>query len=453
MNKQYDIAILGSGPGGFSAALKASEYKLKACLIEKESLGGTCLNWGCIPTKAFSHTAEFLSVIKKSASFGINTSSYEFDYKCILSRKQDIVGKLGTGAKALLQSKGVDIIFSQAKLCSADTVETSHGLIKAKNIVIATGSVPFETDNLIIDHRHIISSKDLLALQQLPKKLIIIGGGFIGCEFASIYSTLGVEIFLVELMDQILPGFDAEIAKRLEAVFKASGIKVFKGSEIVSVKKGAGIEARLKNNEVIKADCALLSIGRRPSLVGIDCHELGIHTHKGAVTVDDYCRTNIENIYAVGDVAGKYQLAHTASYEGAVAVSNIANKNIKLDYKAVPMAVFTMPQIAHTGMSIQEANKRGIKTLSLKLPFAAVSKAHIIGETEGFIKLLLCQNTRKILGAIIYGAMASELISNYTIAVKHSLTVDDISDTIFAHPTLSESFLDIANSSRKHIIA
>jgi dihydrolipoamide dehydrogenase len=453
MNKTYDIAIIGSGPGGYAASIRAAELGFKVCLIEKELIGGTCLNWGCIPTKAIIQSANFLSEIKKSRELGIDISSHSFDISRILQRKDDIVLKLRKGAESLISSKGIDIIFSRARLIGINRIETGQGIIEANNILLATGSVPLETDFLKIDHELVLSSRDILALKDLPRKLVIIGGGFIGCEFASIYNRFGVEVVIIELMEQLLPGFDKEIAKRLEISFNTNGIKVLKNEKVVSIKKQPNAMVELSGGTVIETDKALLCIGRKPNTMDLGLEKAGISMKKGAIITDEYLRTNAPNIYAIGDARGGYLLAHVASYEGMLACDNIKGISRKTDYTAVPSAVFTKPEISMVGISIDTARERGIDAELIKLPFTAVSKAHILGETDGFIKLVICKNTKKIFGGYIFGPFASELISNLTIAVKHGLTVDNVSDTIFSHPTLSESFPEAINRSKTRIPA
>jgi len=445
MNNNYDIAIIGAGPGGFAAAIRASELGLKVCLIEKDLIGGTCLNWGCIPTKAIVRSTDLLREIKHSHEFGVDARNCSFDISNILKRKDDLVSRIRAGAEALLKSKNIDIINSKGQLSDANTIKTDKGLIIAKNIIIATGSLPAESGTLKIDHEILYSSKDMLSLEKLPKSLAIIGGGFIGCEFASIYDELGVEITIIELMDQLLPNFDKEIARRLELSFNKRGIKVLKGEKVISVKSEVLTTIALESGNSIDAEKAFLCIGRRPNAMGMNLEGVGVKLKNNAIVTDKDFRTCISNIYAIGDVRGDYFLAHVATYEGKKAAEIISGSNPEIDYSAVPSAIFTHPEIASVGISEDIAKAKGIETLTTKLPFAAVSKANVLGQTDGFIKLVTEKNTKAILGAFIFGPSASELISNFTIAIRNSLTVNDISATIFAHPTLSESMLDIAD--------
>jgi dihydrolipoamide dehydrogenase len=445
MNETYDLAIIGSGPAGYSASLRASDLGLKACIIEKELTGGTCLNWGCIPTKAIARSADLISEIRQAAVFGIDIESYSHDIARILERKDQVVLKLRKGAESLLKIKGVGLYQSSARLISPNAIETTDGIINAKHILIATGSMPLETDSLRIDYSRVLSSRDMLDAKVLPENLIIIGGGFIGCEFASIYNRLGIKVTLIEAMEQILPGFDKEISRNLELVFKKDGINVFKNTKVLSIEKGFQCSVKLSDNTILQAEKIFLCIGRKPNIAALNLESAGIDTEKGAVVVNEYLQTNIPNIYSAGDANGRYLLAHVASYQGALVADNIAGSKRKADYSAVPNVMFTDPEIASVGISIEQAKQSNINARQLKLPFAAVSKAHILGQTNGFIKIVVDAETKKILGACLLGPLASELVSSFTIAIRHGLTVRDISDTIFAHPTLSESFLAAAD--------
>ena len=445
MNTNYDIAIIGAGPGGFAAAIRASELGLKPCLIEEDFIGGTCLNWGCIPTKAIVRSTDLLREAGNASEFGINIPSCDIDINKIVKRKDDVVSKLRAGAEMLLKSKGVDIIRSKAQLSDANTIKIDKGSITAKNIIIATGSMPAQTSSLKIDHQAVYSSKDMLSSDKIPKSLAIIGGGFIGCEFASIYNQLGVEVTIIELMDQLLPNFDKEVAKRLELSFKKRGIKIRKGEKVISLESKAMAEIALESGDKIDAEKALLCIGRRPNTAGLNLEEVGVRLENNAIFTGKDLRTNIPNIYAIGDVRGGFFLAHVATYEGKAASEIISGNNPVIDYSAVPSAIFTHPEIACVGITADKAQEKGITAITTKLPFAAVSKAHVLGETEGFIKLVTEAKTSKVLGALVYGPSASEIISNFTIAIRNSLTAKDISAIIFAHPTLAESLLDIAD--------
>jgi dihydrolipoamide dehydrogenase len=445
MNKTYDIVIIGSGPGGYAASIKAAGLGLKACVIEKELIGGTCLNWGCIPTKTIVRSTGLLYDIRQAEGLGIKCKSCDVDFSRILDRKEGVVNTLRLGAESLLRQKRIDIIRSEAIFTGPNTVQAGDDIIESRNIIIATGSRPSEPYPLGIDHENILSSRDMLSLKGLPKSIVIIGGGFIGCEFASIYNLLGVDVTIVEVEDQLIPGIDKEIAKRLELVFTSNGVKILKKDKVVSVDKGANVSVKTTQGRVIDCEKVLLSVGRRPNIEGLGLDTAGVDIEKGFVRVDNNLRTSAPHIYAIGDVIAGYPLAHVATYEGVLAVDNITGNNRQADYRAVPSAIFTHPEIAITGLNIDRAREYSADARETRLPFAAVSKSHVYGRTDGFIKLIFAQGTRKILGAAIFGSFASEIISNFTIAISTGLTIDDISRTIFAHPTFSESVFDTVN--------
>ena len=445
MNKTYDVIIIGAGPGGYAAAIRAAESGLKACIIERELIGGTCLNWGCIPTKTLARSADCLDEIKQSGKFGIEVKSYNADYARMLERKNSIVAVLRSGAESLLRIQKVDTVKSEAVLIGPNRIKAGDDILQSDHIIIATGSKPAELQSLKFDHKNIISSRDMLSIQNLPKSMVIIGGGFIGCEFASIYNQLGVDVTIIEISGQIIPGTDKEIARRLELVFSKSGIEVLKNSSVLSAHDGNGILLKLANATEIRCDKVLLCVGRRPDIENLNLESAGVETEKGFIRVDECLRTSAPHIYAIGDATAGYPLAHVAAYEGVLAVDNISGRNRKADYSAVPSAIFTHPEIAAVGKGIDELRAKGFDVKEVKLPFAAVSKAHIYGEIDGLVKFVYEVKTRKIMNAAIIGPQASEIIANFTIAIKNNLTLDDLSDTIFTHPTLSECVLDLVH--------
>jgi dihydrolipoamide dehydrogenase len=451
MNKTYDVIIIGAGPGGYAAAIRAAELGLKACIIERELIGGTCLNWGCIPTKTIARSIDCIRDIMHAEKFGIKVKSYNTNFAAILSRKDTVVNTLRAGAESMLRIKKVDIVKSEAVFISPKKIKVGDDILESGNIVIATGSMPAELKSLKFDRKNILSSRDILSLGNLPKSLVVVGGGFIGCEFASIYSRLGVDVTIVEISDQLIPGTDKEIAGNLERVFLKNGIKIFKKDSVVSARNDNGIFLKLQSAAEIGCDKVLLCVGRRPDIENLNLESAGVEVEKGFIRVDDNLRTSVSNIYAIGDVIAGYPLAHVAAYEGTLAVDNIAGKNRKADYRAVPSAVFTYPEIATVGKSIEQFKDKSSDVKEIKLPFAAVSKAHVYGETDGLVKFIFEIKTRKILGASIIGPYASEIISSFTIAVKNGLTVDDLSHTIFTHPTFSECVLDAVNRARYRV--
>lgn len=446
----YDLTVIGAGAGGYAAAVRAAELGAKVCIVEKDLLGGVCLNRGCISTTTIIKSLDILQDIKRAAEFGIDITGYKVDITKIQKRKDEVVLKLRQGLEALLKSKGIDIINGRACIGDTNKIEVDGRTISSKYIVIATGSAPMEQENLKIDHNYILSSDDILQLDRVPMCIIIIGGGVIGCEFASIYNRLGCRVTIIELMDQLLPHEDEEIARRLEASFKKSGINVIKGSKVVSIDAKNGVRVNLEDAKSVESEIAILCIGRRANISELNLNKIGIRTDNGRIWVDENLRTNIPNIYAVGDVTGGYYLAHVASYEGVVASENIFGRPRSADYSCVPNCIFTYPQISSIGITEDKAKELRLKFLVTRLPFAAISKAHILGETEGFIKLISDAKTGQMLGAHIFGASAGELISKFAIAMRSKTTARELGEVIYPHPTLSEGILEAVHRIKEH---
>jgi len=422
----YDLAIIGAGWAGFNAALRAKELGLKVCLIERAQIGGTCLNLGCIPTKALIQSAKIFALAKKSSTFGVEITNPKIDFLKIQERKEKIIQQLGLGMQFML--KGIDFLNQGAQILSPEELKVGTQTINAKSILIAIGSSSIELPFLKFDGKRIVSSDQILNLKEIPVSLLIIGGGVIGCEFANLFSVLGSRVEIVEKMPQLLPGEDTEIAKRTEAVFKKKGIKVNTNTDAATIDS--------KGYTLI-----LVCVGRAPQTKDLGLEEIGIKLEKGKVFVDDYLKTNIPNIYAAGDCTGKLMLAHFAAYQGIVVAENLANPdNPKIsDSSKVPNCIFTDPEIASIGLNEEEAKNRGIDVEIKRFDFLGSGMARILDETDGFIKIISDKNTKELLGASIIGPKATELIGILTLAVQNRLKIPQVLNTIFAHPTLSES--------------
>ena len=443
----YDVCIIGAGPGGYVAAIKAARLGAKVALIEKELLGGTCLNKGCIPTKVFAHSAEILSEIRSAQKFGINTGGLSFDLKTLIAQKNEIVKKLRTGIDYLIKTRKIDLVAGQAQILNKNSVKVNESIIETKNIIIATGSRPVELPGLLFDKKDILSSDDLLELNSVPETLLIIGAGVIGCEFASIFSEFGAKVTLVEMAPQILPLMDPEVSKKLEVIFKKKAIQVHLNTKISKIiKKDGVLEACADNNKTIEAKKILVCVGRRADCEGLNLEKLGVKTQGGKILVDSHLKTNIDNVYAIGDVVGKYWLAHVASYEGVIAARNIMGEKCSADYSAVPNCIFTIPEIATVGLTEDEAKKQGIEVKTGKFPFQALGKAHAAGQTEGFVKIVSDAKSKKILGAQIIGPHATDLISEITLAISTKATTEDLEKTIHAHPSFPEAVSEACES-------
>ncbi|MFA4853830.1 MAG: dihydrolipoyl dehydrogenase [Candidatus Omnitrophota bacterium] len=439
----YDLSVIGAGWAGFNACLRAKELGLKACLIEAEQIGGTCLNRGCIPTKALIQSAKIYSLAKKSSGFGIELDNPRVNFGKIQERKDKIVRQLAQGMQSRLS--GIDFIKSAARIISPNDIKVDGQVIKTKFILIATGSLPVELPGFKFDSVRIINSDTALALEEVPQSLLIIGGGVIGCEFAGLFSTLGSRVAIAEKMPHLLPDEDKEIARKIEVIFKKKGIKVNTDTDA----------STLDLNSYAKV---LVCVGRTPNIAGLGLDELGVKLEKNRVVVNDYLETSVADIYAAGDCAALVMLAHYAAYQGVIAVENMVAKRSnsqshklqnnglasdcqshKADNPVIPACVFTDPEIASVGLDEEKAKGRGLAITVHKFDFLGSPMARIIEEAEGFIKIISNRKTQEIIGATIIGPKATELIAILTVAVSARLKVSQIRAMIFAHPTLSES--------------
>ncbi len=449
MEKVYNIAVLGSGPGGYVAAIRAAQLGLSVCLIEKDKLGGVCLNQGCIPTKALIKSAKTLEALKNSAALGIKADNFSFDFALCQQRKESVVEALRKGIDFILKKRGVDLIYGFGRIKDKNTIDVEGKNVKFENCIIAVGSRPADLRTIKFDEgKGIISSNDILKLKDIPKSLLIIGGGVIGCEFAYIFSCLGSEVSIVELTEQIVPTEDAEIIRYLRNDFKKRGIKVRTKSQATLIDKPASgmSEVSLDSGEKIKADKILLSVGRKSNTENCGIAELGINLDKGRILVNERMQTNIDNFYAIGDAVGRTYLAHVASREGINAVENITGKNSKIDYHNVPRCMYTNPQVASVGLQEGEAKEKGIDVKIGRFPFLASGKAVVEKQTQGLVKLIINSKDDKIIGAAICGALATELIHEICVAMAAGISAKVLSEVIHAHPTLSESIMEAAEA-------
>lgn len=446
---ESDITIIGGGPGGYVAAIKAAKMGAKVVLVEKESLGGTCLNWGCIPTKALVRSAEVYDSLKEAESFGLSVKEYSVDMEKVINRKSSIVSKLVGGIQYLVEKNSIKLINGTGKLVDKNTVkaETEDKIVEidSKNIILATGS---ETVYLPIpgaNSKGVLTSKEILDMKVLPKKLAVIGGGVIGMEFAFIYASFGVEVFVVEYLDNVLQMLDQDIIDEIKTAAEKKGIKLYTGSrveEIIDTEDDKCVVRFTKGGEskYISVDKVLMSVGRKPYLEGLGIEEagIGLNDNKKGIKVNSQMQTNIPNIYAIGDVTNIIQLAHVASHQGIVAVENIMGHNVEMDYSAVPSAIFTHPEIATVGLTEKYAKSKGMDVEVGKFPYAANGKALTMGDERGFIKVIKDKASNKVVGAGIIGINSADLISPLTLAIRNGLTTKQIVETIFAHPTTAE---------------
>lgn len=475
MSEVYDIAVIGAGPGGYHAAIRAAQYGAKVALIEKQNLGGTCLNWGCIPTKALYGSAHLIEQIQEAEKFGINVSDFTPDFAKAVEKKNEIVKELVEGIAGLEKGWKNDVYMGHGKIIGGnanDGFEISiqgddNKIINAKRIIIATGSTPALIPAFNIDHDRILTSDDILApeFKTVPGKLLIIGAGVIGCEFANIFASFGSKVQMLEYLPSPIATEEPMIVKPLVKKLESKGVEIATSQNVLAVENtGSGVKAttcaasvprdQVDNAEktTFEADYCLVSIGRARNSANLGLEDLGVETERGAIKIDQKsCETAIKGIYSIGDVAwsGAPMLAHVASHMGDVAVANALDsiggfpvKSTTTDYTVVPATIFTSPNIGSVGLRRQQAKDQGIDVLMGQFPYASLGKAKCMREDEGFIMVLADKNTHKIVGASCIGAEAPELIAEIALAMKHGLTLHDVAETIHSHPTISEMVLE-----------
>ncbi|MBU3206387.1 dihydrolipoyl dehydrogenase [Clostridium algidicarnis] len=455
-----DIIIIGGGPGGYVAAIRAAQLGLNVTVIEKDKLGGTCLNRGCIPTKALYRNAEILNILENIDEFGISVSDYSINVAKVQDRKNKIVHTLVSGVEQLLKANKVEVISGEATLKDKNTVtvKTADGVqnIRTKNIIIATGSVPYMPSIKGIEEKGVVTSDELLEFEEIPEELVVLGGGVIGLEFAGIFNAMKTKVKVIKASTTIFPSVDSDITKRYSAYLKKQGIEVQSSVDVKSIERQGEklvIKAEGKKGEMsITADTILISKGRRANVKGLDIESLGIVMDKKGIRVDENLKTNIEGIYAIGDVNGISLLAHAASSQGVYAVEHIAGLTNKKYEAIIPDCIFVFPEIASVGVTEDEAKKRELEYNASKFMFGANGKALSLGEGDGFIKILSLKEDDTIIGVHIMGPHASDLIHEGALAINNKLGVEDIKKTVHAHPTLSEAFYEAALGLKKEAI-
>ncbi len=450
--KNKKVVVVGAGPGGYVSAIRAAQLGAEVKVVEKDSPGGVCLNAGCIPTKALIASIELLANIERADEFGIKVSGVEADFSKMVERKDKIVKQLAGGVRFLFKKNGIELVKGKAAKIEPGRVNilTEDGdekELSAEDIIIATGSSPSKPAVFKFDGDKIITSEEALRLRQVPEKLLVIGGGAIGLEFAYIFSVLGSDVSVVEEMEHLLPGEDAEISGILEQSLIKKKIKVYTGVRVDSVEKEkVGITARLSSGDSIQSDKALIAVGRIPNTEGLGLEEMNLLNEKGYITVNNEMRTAVPGIYAVGDVVGGMLLAHKASAEGIVAAENIAGAAKKMEYRAVPRCIFTKPEVAAVGISEKDAMESGEEIKTGRFPFSALGKAMAGGDTEGMVKIVTDGASGEILGVHIIGPHASDLIAEAALAMSMEAAAEDIAGTIHAHPTFSEAIMEAGHS-------
>jgi dihydrolipoamide dehydrogenase len=446
------LSIIGSGPGGYVAAIRAAQLGAQVTVIEEEEVGGTCLNRGCIPTKSLVASAEALSTARKSEDFGLDLKGeISPNLSRILARKDRIVSMQVKGVRNLFKSWGITLKEGRGTLISPNDLRVtlkdgSEERIESDRTIIATGSRPFDVPAFPFDGANIISSNDALRLDEIPKNILIVGAGIIGCEFACILKEFGSDVTLVEMLPRAVATEDIEISELLEREFRKKKIKLIKNvkAERMDIRDD-GVHAMISDGKEIIAEKVLVAVGRTLNSNGIGIEEIGVEEGKrGEIAVNGKMETNIPGVYAIGDVVGGPLLAHVASRQGIIAVRNVMGNEEEMDYSVVPSAIFTSPEIASVGLREQDAAARNINIRTGHFHFRALGKAHVIGEIDGLVKIVSDLKTDRVLGVHIIGPHASDLIHEGTLAIRNGLMVKDVSETIHAHPTLSEVFMEAA---------
>ena len=422
--QEYDICIIGAGPGGISAALEASSLGAKVVVVEKEEVGGVCLNRGCIPIKAYLKSASVYDELKRSNELGIVHKEITYNLSNIQNRTREVVNRLKGQIESSLKARKVDLIKGTANFLDGQHIEVTGERLKAGSFIIASGSSPRPLGSIEVDNKRTFYSDGIFDIDRMPKDITIIGAGPIGCEFASFFSAFGVEVTLIEMLERILPRQEREISNRLEGILKKRGIKILTSSR-------ADINA-------ISSDAILISTGRAANINGFGLEKIGVAIKNGAICADEHLRTNLPGVFAIGDCIGKYNLAHVASAEGKVAARNVLGKEVAMDYTIIPDCVYSFPEVSSVGLTEEEATKRGYEVRSGRMHFAGLGRAQAHAETDGFIKLVVDKKSDAILGAQILGYHATELIGMISIAIRGKLKIEDLADVVQAHPTFSE---------------
>jgi len=470
----FDLVIVGGGPGGYPAAIRAAQYGLRVAVIEKERPGGVCLNWGCIPTKAMLRSAEVLETLQHSADYGVLADNVRLDYPAVLKRKDGIVKTLTDGVGQLLKANGVTLLSGHARFTGPRSLEVvgvgksplgsggplynapadgsgqPSARVEGKSVVIATGSTPAQLPIPGVESPGVINSDGAFLLQQVPKRIVIVGGGAVGTEWASMFSAFGSEVTLVELLPTLLPVEDEDMGRTLQRSFQRRGIKVMTGSTVSNIEpSGKQLKVTItdkdaNNPQTVEAvDNVLIGVSRRPNTLDLGLDKTGVQTdRRGYIQVDDQLRTNVPNVFAIGDIVGKIQLAHVASHQGLVVAANLAGHAERMDYKAVPAATFTHPEVASVGLTEQKARDAGHDVIVGKFPFVALGRAQTYSSTDGLIKIVADRKYGEILGVHIIGPSASDLIPEGVLALNLEATLEDIAGAIHAHPTLGEGTME-----------
>jgi dihydrolipoamide dehydrogenase len=462
-DKTYDAIVIGGGPGGYPCSIRLGQLKQKVLCIEKDEVGGVCLNWGCVPSKAIIATSHTFEKVKRGTTFGLVVDNPRIDANKLQDWKEGIVKKLTGGVRSLFKTNGVDLLYGDARVTGPKTVSvktregTTEVIQATKAIVIASGATTIEIPSFKFDGKQIIGAKEAVSLREIPKRMLIIGGGIIGMELGGAYQHLGSDVTIVEALPTVLTGVDPDIAAVVERLYVKRGAKILKGAKALGYERqqDGSIAVRIDvggKTDTIETDVVLVAVGMRPNGAGLGLEELGVKIDRGFVPTDATGQTNVPGIYAVGDCSSLPMLAHKATKEGEVVAEVIAGQKAAKDWVAMPAAIFTDPEIATAGLGEQQAKEKGIEIRIGKFPFSALGRAMSVNETDGFIKVVADKKTHALLGVHIVGPGATDLISEGTLALEMHAFLEDVGLTVHPHPTLGEGMMEASQNALGHAI-
>ena len=454
---KYDVIVLGSGPGGYVTAIRASQLGFKTAVIEKESLGGVCLNWGCIPTKALLKSAQVFDYLKHAEDYGLKIESYGKDFDAVVNRSRNVAEGMSKGVQFLMKKNKIDVIIGYGKIKPGKKVDVEGTEYSADHIIISTGARSRELPSLPQDGKKVIGYRKAMTLEKQPKKLIIVGSGAIGVEFAYFYNAMGTEVTVVEYMPRIVPVEDEEISKQLERSFKKSGIKIMTSTEVTAVDtSGKGVKASVKTKkgeDTLEADVVLSAVGIKTNIENIGLEDVGIVTDRDKILVNDFYQTNMPGYYAIGDVTAGPALAHVASAEGILCVEKIAGQHVEaLDYSNIPGCTYCSPEVASVGLTETQAKEQGIEVKIGKFPFSASGKASAGGNTEGFVKVIFDAKYGEWLGCHMIGTGVTDMIAEAVLGRRLETTGHEVLKTIHPHPTMSEAVMEAVADAYDEVI-
>jgi dihydrolipoamide dehydrogenase len=461
MSKKYDLIVLGSGPGGYVTAIRASQLGLKTAIVEKESLGGVCLNWGCIPTKALLKSAQVFEYLKKADTYGLKIKDFDKDFDAVVKRSRDVADGMSKGVNFLMKKNKIEVINGYGKIKPNKVVSVEINGTKedfeADNIIIATGGRSRVIDSIPQDGKKIIGYREAMTLKKQPKKMIIVGSGAIGIEFAYFYNSMGTDVQIIEYMDRILPVEDKDISNQLNKNFKKSGINILTNSEVISSDvKGKGVKVQVKSDGQISeynADIVLSAVGYKSNIDNIGLEDVGIATDKDKIIVDEFYKTNIPGYFAIGDVTSGQALAHVASAEGILCVEKIANHDVEpINYENIPGCTYCTPEVASVGLTEEMALEKGYEIKVGKFPFSASGKAQASGHSDGFVKVIFDEKYGEWLGCHMIGAGVTDMIAEAVLGRKLETTGKEILNAVHPHPTMSEALMEAVAAAYDEVI-